>query len=309
LRALNIRLIWNLSAGVLESFVPYIMLVWDTNHRILSMFPEFSYARDKQKLHDLYQPYERYFAPLTRASYVVVGTEKGKKDLVDLFGVYPDKIRVIPLPTPTLPKHEHGQAGSDRPPYVFFPGRFWPHKNHIVLVHALKLLRDRWGITLHCVFSGIDNGNLGYVMRTAEELGVRGQIEYLGNVSVGELSDLYRNAVALVYLSVAGPDNLPPLEAMSVGCPVISAEYPGAREQLGDAAMFFEPTNEAQLAECIKQLLGDAELRKTLIEKGLQRAASWTPLDYAKAVLKIIDEFALLARNWEHCDAGFSFIV
>jgi len=300
LRELDIRLIWNLNIDVMHAFVPFIMVVWDSNHRIHSMFPEFSYVGDSYKWYDRYAPL------LERASYVIVGTEQGKQEVVEIFGVYPGKIRVIPFPTPTLPDRAQGGPDSIRPPYVFYPARFWPHKNHAVLVHALKSLRDRWGIVLHCVFSGIDDGNLGYVMRIAENLGVRAQIEYLGNVSLEQLADLYRNATALVYCSAVGPDNFPPLEAMSVGCPVITADVAGAREQYGDAAMFFDRTNEAQLAECIKRLLDDAELRKTLIRKGLQRAARWTPLDYANSVLKVLDEFALIARTWERCDFEFT---
>ena len=298
LRELDIRLIWNLGIDVLDAFVPFSMVIWDSNYRIHSMFPEYSYVGPAYEWHDKNAPF------LDRASYVIVGSEQGKQEVVEIFGAYSGKIRVIPFPTPTLPDRAQGGPGSVRPPYVFYPARFWPHKNHAVLVHALKSLHDRWGIVLHCVLSGINDGNLGYVMRMAENLGVGEQIEYVGNVSLEQLADLYRNATALVYCSAVGPDNFPPLEAMSVGCPVITADVAGAREQYGEAAMFFERTNEAQLAECIKRLLDDAELRKTLVAKGLQRAAQWTPLDYANSVLKILDEFALIARAWEHCDFG-----
>src|SRR5207244_1792711 len=109
-----------------------------------------------------------------------------------------------PFPTPTLPGRMQRGSATARPAYVFYPGRFKPHKNQIVLVHALKSLRDQWGIVLHCIFSGIDDGNLGYVLRTAEDLGVREQIEYVGNVSLEQLADLYRNATGLVYCSAVG---------------------------------------------------------------------------------------------------------
>jgi glycosyltransferase involved in cell wall biosynthesis len=299
LREWNIRLIWNLSIDVMPAFVPFIIIIWDSNYRIHSMYPEYSYVRDAYKWHDRNNPL------LDRASYVIVGTEQGKREVAEIFNVYPGKIRVIPFPTPTL-RNRAQDLTSGRPAYVFYPARFWPHKNHIVLVYALKCLRERWNIALHCVLSGIDDGNLGYILRTAAMLGVRDQIEYLGNVTLEELAGLYRNATALVYCSAVGPDNFPPLEAMSVGCPVITADVPGAREQYGDAAMFFDRTNEVQLAECIKRLLDDPELRKALIQKGFKRAGQWTPLDYAKSVVKILDEFALLARSWERCDFQFN---
>jgi glycosyltransferase involved in cell wall biosynthesis len=257
-------------------------------------------VREGKKLHKPYRPFDPYF--LDKASFIIVGTEQGKQEVIEAFGAYPGKVRVIPFATPTLPGRTESEPDARRPPYLFYPARFWPHKNQIVLVYALKFLRDRWGIVPHCVLSGIDNGNLSYVMRTAEKLGVREQIEYLGNVSLQQLAELYRNAIALVYCSALGPDNFPPLEAMSVGCPVVAADVPGAREQYGDAAIFFSPTNEIQLAECIKTLLDNADLRKGLIERGLHRAARWTPVDYGNSVLKVLDEFAALARMWEHCE-------
>jgi glycosyltransferase involved in cell wall biosynthesis len=296
LRDLNVRIIWNCGKDVLDSFLPSIVVMWDSNHRIHPMFPEFS------ELQGPFRWPEFEDQLLRRASYIIVGTEQGKREVIETYGVYPGKIRVIPFPTPTLPSQVPARLDTVRPNFVFYPGRFKPHKNQIVLVHALRLLRERWGVIQHCVFSGIDDGNLGYVLRTAQDLGVREQIEYLGNVSLEQLADLYRTATGLVYCSAVGPDNFPPLEAMSVGCPVITADVPGAREQCGDAAIYFERTNEVQLAECIKRLLDDVHLRNSLIEKGLQRAAQWTPLDYATSMLRILDEFSLIARMWDRCD-------
>lgn len=303
LRDLNIRLIWNLGVNVMESFVPYVMVVWDANHRLHTMFPEFSYVTAQGKLYDQYKAvFERFTPFMERASYLIVGTEQGKREVVDAFGAYPGKIRVIPFPTPTLPPARTGNPDRPRSGYLFYPGRFWPHKNQLVLVRALHILRERWNMILDCVFSGFDNGNLDYVMRTAENLGVRKQIEYLGNVSEERLADLYRSAAALVYCSAVGPDNFPPLEAMSVGCPVITADVPGAREQYGDAVMFFDWTDEVQLAECIKRLIEDADLRQSLIEKGLKRASLWTPLNYANSMVDVLEEFSGIARLWERCD-------
>jgi len=88
------------------------------------------------------------------------------------------------------------------------------------------------------VFSGADEGNLSYILKHAEALGVREQVDYRGRVSDEALLALYRGALALVFASAVAPDNLQPLEAMALGCPVIAADVPGAREQYGDAALF-----------------------------------------------------------------------
>jgi glycosyltransferase involved in cell wall biosynthesis len=159
---------------------------------------------------------------------------------------------------------------------------------------------------MRCIFSGGDEGNLEYVLRYADKVGVRDMVGYVGIVSEEDLSCLYASAVGLVYSSAVGPDNLPPLEAMSLGCPVIAAEVPGAHEQLGNAALYFSPMSERELAERVKDLLGSTTLRERLVSDGWIRAKSWTVEDYANEVISIIDEFLIVARAWEKCDSVFT---
>jgi len=303
LKDCNIRLVWNMSQHELPTPLPYIRTIWDINHRIHSAYPEYSYTRFGFEGLDRNMAYS-----LGRASYVIVGTEEGKRQLVTIYGVHESKVRVIPFPTPVL---ENGTpAGVNkivlRDPYLFYPARLWPHKNHVVILSALKLLRDKWNIKMRCVFSGANEGNLDYVLRYAERLGVRNQVEYVGLVDEGELASLYKGAIALVYASAVGPDNLPPLEAMSLGCPVITANVPGAQEQYGDAALYFSPTKEEELAERVKELVESKGVRERLVTRGRDRAANWTVEDYANKVLSILDEFAAIARCWERCDSLFT---
>jgi glycosyltransferase involved in cell wall biosynthesis len=292
LRDLDIRIIWNLGVDVLPSFLPFAMVVWDCNYRIHPMFPEYSYLTDGYRFFDQHTPL------LQSASYVIVGTEQGKQEVVDIFGVYPGKVRVIPFATPELPATSAARKPLVEGDYVFYPARLWPHKNHIALVRALALLQDQRGTRVPCVLSGLDNGNLAYVLEEAERLGVLDQITYLGNVSTEELADLYRGASALAYCSLVGPDNFPPLEAMSAGCPVVTADVPGAREQYGDAVLYFPPTDEQQLADQIWRILHDRETRERLVERGLERARRWTPREYSTAMLQVLNEFAGVARAW-----------
>jgi glycosyltransferase involved in cell wall biosynthesis len=305
LRDLNVRLLWNMNQHELPTCLPFIRTVWDVNHRIHPMYPEYSYTRFTFDGLDGNMAYS-----LARASYVVVGTEEGKRQVVSIFGVHERKVRIIPFPTPELPIGDgrSGQTGGTptRSPYLFYPARFWPHKNHVVILAAMKILQDKWNIRLPCVFSGAEEGNLGYVWRYAEKLGVRDQVEYVGVVPDEDLALLYTGAFALVYASAVGPDNLPPLEAMSLGCPVVTADVPGAREQYGDAALYFDSMSEQDLAERIRELLQNNVVREQLIHRGRERAASWTVKDYAQEMISLFDEFAPIARAWEKCDSAFT---
>ena len=304
-RDLNVRLLWNMHQHELNTPVPYIRTIWDTNHRIHPVYPEYSYTRFTFDGLDGNLTYS-----LARASYVIVGTEEGKKQLVSMFGVHEGKVRVIPFPTPIFSHSDKffGQASKKpgRLPYLLYPARFWPHKNHVIILAAMKVLQDRFDTKFHCVFCGADEGNLGYVLRYAEKLGVRDRVEYMGLVSEEELALLYKDAFALVYASAVGPDNIPPLEAMSFGCPVIAADVSGAREQYGDAVLYFDSMREQELAERINELRENNSVRERLIRRGQDRAKNWTADDYARAVLSIIDEFATVARSWEKCDSVFT---
>lgn len=299
MRDLDIRLLWNMNQHELKVPVPFMRTIWEANHRIHPMFPEYSYAG---------YGYDRLDAgmadSLARASYVITGTEEGKRQLVDMFGVYAAKVRVLPFPTPTLPAS--GAPRAERRPYVLYPARFWPLKNHVVILEALKILRTEHGLDMAGVFTGADMGNLGYVLKYAERLGVRDLVDYRHVVSDEELADLYQSAFALVYASAVGPDNLPPLEAMAFGCPVIAADVPGAREQYDAAAIYFAPTDEKELAERVLRLTRDNDLRKTLIASGKVRAAGLTAKNYAAGVVAILDEFAKVARAWERCDSAIT---
>ena len=131
-----------------------------------------------------------------------------------------------------------------RAPYLLYPAQFWSHKNHATLLRALALLPE---YTLACV--GSDKGYLDHVRGLARELGVLDRVRFLGFVETDELVALYRGAHALVYLSFFGPENLPPLEAFALGCPVVQADVAGAREQLGDAALLVPPTDPRAVAD------------------------------------------------------------
>ena len=149
--------------------------------------------------------------------------------------------------------------------------------------------------TLTCV--GSDKGYLDHVRGLARELGVLERVQFRGFVDTDELVSLYRGAHALVYLSFFGPENLPPLEAFALGCPVVQADIPGAREQLGDAALLVAPTDAEAVAQAVRRL-EDPGLRERITAAGRERAAGYTADGYVRGVLDFLDEFEPVRRCW-----------
>jgi glycosyltransferase involved in cell wall biosynthesis len=295
----NLDVVWYIAGGCFETLdTPYVATVWDLQHRLQPWFPEVSAngiwpARETQ---------HRYF--LSRASFVIVGTEAGR-DEVELFYQIP-KFRICKLPHPT-PSFAFSD-GTDEidvckkygipEKYIFYPAQFWPHKNHINLLRAVKLLSETYGIEPSLVLVGADKGNTDYVEGVANELGLRARLHRLGFVPKLDLYNLYKKAAMLAYVSLCGPENLPPLEAFAIGCPVLASDVSGSREQFGDAVLFCDPKNPVDIANKIYQLYSDGELRLQLISRGYARARAWTPDDFVKGVFKIMDDFGAIRVNW-----------
>ncbi len=274
--------------------IPFGIVLWDLEHLRHPFFPEVSMWYEWERR-------ERYYHQiLKRAALIFVPNETGRREAIDYYHVHPERLVLVPHPTPDWaltagPAIFDGNRAFD---YLLYPAQFWPHKDHVVILHALALLRQEYGWPLRTVFVGSDKGNQSHVQERARALGVDDLVEFRGFIPKEELIALYRNAFALCYASFFGPENLPPLEAMALACPVVTAEYDGAHEQLGEAALFFPRADERALAERLLELKGNAALRKQLVERGLERSRRFTSDDFARVIEEAIDQFSRIRRAW-----------
>ncbi len=106
----------------------------------------------------------------------------------------------------------------------------------------------------------------------------------LGYVSDSELRSLYENAALFVYPSFYEGFGIPPVEAMSCGCPVVVARSSSLPEACGDAAVYCDPSDTVDIARCIARVLEDAAFAQELREKGRKQAALFTTRDTAQRV-------------------------
>ena len=276
---------WNWSP-----ILPNIWTVWDLEHRCKPYFPE---VRDNGE----FDRRERNFqGELPRALAVITGTNTGKMQISRFYGVDPATIRVIPFPTPAFARVcENTKASNiDLPTgisgeFLFYPAQYWPHKNHLRLLEALQILRDQhqWDGALVCC--GSDKGNLNYLKKSAVNLRIDDRVRFLGFVQRSELIALYQRALALTFVSYFGPDNLPPLEAFGLGCPVIASAIEGAEEQLGAAALYVNPDNGQEIAATVLRLKTEKGLRERLIAAGKAQASRSTVEEYASRLIDLLD--------------------
>ena len=298
----GITLAWFIDQVGGEVTVPYFYTVWDLQHRIQPWFPEVSVSDNTW-----FQREEMYNRMLKRASLVITGTNVGKGEIAQLYGVYEDNIAVIPLPVPLIGADLPESQGSPAPihekygipdSFLLYPAQFWAHKNHVNLLHALKIAVERSGSTPDLVLVGSDRGNLAHVRGKIEELGLEDRVHILGFVPAQDLAGLYQSALGLVFVSYFGPDNLPPLEAFHFDCPVIASGVSGATEQLGDAALLVDPDSPEDIADAILVLQSDSGLREKLVSEGKQALTGKSPDDYARQMIGHLDRFEKLSSNW-----------
>jgi glycosyltransferase involved in cell wall biosynthesis len=278
--------------------VPFATTVWDLGHRQMPWFPEVSLSGWTFEQREHY-----YRSVLPRASLIVIGNSAGARAISNFYQVPAESLCEIPLPvdaaglqTVTPDAAVIGSLGLEPARYLFYPAQFWPHKNHVTLLDALALLRAS-GRSLKLVFSGSDKGNRAYVERCAADRGLADSVLFAGFVEEAVLHQLYLHAFATVFASLMGPDNLPPLEAMALGCPVVCAAYDGAREQLGEAALFFEGLDAREAAVQIARL-EEAGLRHRLAAAGRLLAQARSPDDYVRRISAALDRFAAKRRLW-----------
>jgi|GEM_PF-1327077 len=304
----KVDIMWFLSVGYEDVDMPHILPVWDLQHRIKTYFPEVSSGGEYISRENMYNCF------LPRATYILTGTEEGKKEISFFYKIPLDRIVVNPLPSsPNISNEQTAitdellSVGLNDQKFLFYPAQFWPHKNHIVLLEAMKILKSHGNLGLKLVFTGSNHGNMDYIIAKIHEMGLGNDVLLLGFVSNESILWLYQNAFALVYPSYFGPDNIPPIEAFSVGCSVIAANISGAKEQLGEAALFVDPQDEVGFAGAVIRLMEDQVLKNDLIQKGYAIAKTRTAENYVLKVFNIIDTFSSVRRCWgEHYNIKYT---
>jgi glycosyltransferase involved in cell wall biosynthesis len=296
----NIDFVWFLVPSSIPLNIPYLAPLFDLQHKAQPYFPEIA---EKGIWESREAFYSRY---LQRASIVVVGTETGRKEVERFYQVPFERIKVIPFPTPRFSLTQSSKKRQDilkkyaiPPNYLFYPAQFWSHKNHANLLIALHILKQKHNISVPLVLIGSDQGNENYIRKLISKWELSSQVHILGFVPQEDMTALYQNALALTFVTFFGPDNLPPLEACALGCPVIASKVSGSEEQLGNATLLVDPKSPEQIADAIFNVYNSQDLRNTLIERGLKRAQQWTGQDYIRDIFSILDDFEAIRRCWE----------
>lgn len=142
---------------------------------------------------------------------------------------------------------------------------------------------------------------MDYIKKQAAELNVKEQIIFVGFVPSEDIYTFYKNTLSLVMPTFLGPTNMPIVEALYLGCPIICTDMEGHREIAQEAALYVQPTDYVTMGEHIYSLYTNKSLRNDLISK-LREVALTTKYKLSEAVnilLNTFDEFEQIRRCWE----------
>jgi glycosyltransferase involved in cell wall biosynthesis len=236
-------------------------------------------------------------AAVRRSHRVIAISESTREDLIELLGVRADRIDVVPNGLGVVRRDEPLAERDVRARFelgarsvVLSLSARRPHKNLLALIGALaRIPADRRPLL---VLPGYETAHELELRERASALGVAEDVRFLGWVSGVELEGLWSIARAFVFPSLYEGFGLPVLEAMARGVPVACSNASSLPEVAGDAALLFDPREEAEIATALERLLSDELLRERLRTLGeaqaqrftWERTARLTLASYARAM-------------------------
>jgi len=224
-----------------------------------------------------------FFGRSTRqADRIIADSQSTARDLERLYAVPQAKIEVIYLGVgagfvPHDPRaaseyvaNKYGVARD----YLLTVGTVGPHKNLITLIRAMKILRQRGELSAQLLAVGARGRKNSREFEAIHSSGLTAEdVRFAGFVPEEDLPLLYSGCSLLAFPSLYEGFGLPLAEAMACGAPVVASNTSSIPEVVGDAAVLVPPTEPQAFADAILRVRRDPDLRQTMIEKGLRRAA------------------------------------
>ncbi|OGB73593.1 hypothetical protein A3K24_01970 [candidate division Kazan bacterium RIFCSPHIGHO2_01_FULL_44_14] len=229
------------------------------------------------------------------AARIIAISQGTKRDLVKYLGINPDKIDVVyeaapkryqPVEDPKKVEMVKTKYNISRP-FFLYVGQQRHHKNLARLVRAFALLRHRYDIDYQLVLVGKADPLASEIPALIKQLNLQDAVILTGYVADSDLPYFYSEAEAFIFPSLYEGFGLPPLEAMASGIPVLSSNTSVMPEVLGEAALYFDPTNIEDIAQAMYKLATTFRLQKELRDKGFRQAKKYSFARVAKETLAV----------------------
>ncbi len=222
---------------------------------------------------------------------VITISESSKRDVVEYLGVPEERVWVTPLASryagDALGNRDEAKKPQDLGdrPYILFVSTLEPRKNVVGLIQAFDQLKTTHRIDHQLVLVGQKGWQFAPIFEAIAASPWQHHINHLDYLSDAEVAYCYRHADVFAYPSLYEGFGLPVLEAMTLGCPVVTSNTSSLPEVAGEAALMVDPTSVEELAAALWQIIDDRPRRQSLIEQGHQQAAQFSWQRTSKATL------------------------
>ena len=281
----------------------FVLPVWDLCHRDHPEFPE---VRESFE----FEARENFLnRALPKAAAIIAESPFGREALIRRYKVDPEKVHFVWKPPSTKILSLASEVSDFDPKsftgipenadYIFYPAQFWAHKNHRLILDSIHHLKSKHGYEIYAVFCGSDCGNLQSILKYSRHLKIENLVKYVGFAPDEHMPNYYRKSLALVMPSLFGPTNMPPVEAFILGTPVIVADLPGFKDQIGDAGELVNSYDHKDLTNKLLKLLKEPCYRQELISKGKERATFFSNHDRLNKLKFIFTQFQKKQALWK----------
>ncbi len=215
--------------------------------------------------------YKRVFPILVRrVKHVITPSEHVRRKMMVRFHLPEDRVTAIPAGV-NLDRFCRQDPPRQYGRYILFVGSIEPRKNLLTLLKAWNMIEKK-----HPDVSLVLAGSPGSVFRKVHFPGDSARLVFTGYLPDTALPALYSGADLFVLPSLDEGFGLPVLEAMACGTPVVASAQGALPEVVGEAGLLFNPGNPAALAQILSRCLTDLPLRKSLIQRGLERVQQFS---------------------------------
>lgn len=225
---------------------------------------------------------------LKNCDKVIAVSDQTKNDVAVYYG-FDQKIHRIYPGLRDLDSHElESSTFLQADPFILAVGTIEPRKNHENLIKAFDIFcQNESDVNLIIVGSEGWKVKLGSLIEASPN---KHRIRYLGFVSKDHLAALYKQASMAAYVSIYEGFGFPVLEAMKMGCPVITSDVGSMKEIAGNAARIVNPNSESQIAEAMSELWNDLDMKDRLVRLGVERSILYSWQNFIKSLDALIDD-------------------
>lgn len=228
------------------------------------------------------------------ARIIIADSHATKKDIVKVLKADSDLIKVVHIGLDSdyylpkkLPATYQLKRYGIKKPYLLFISQWRPHKGILQLVEAFVVLKNKSKIPHQLVIIGKPNPDFPEIPLALSSSPYASDIITPGFIAEEDLPNLYRQADLFVFPSHYEGFGLPPLEAMASGVPVVASKVSCMSEILGEAAVYFDPYEPADMADKIHKTLINADLQKEMIKKGFHQIKKYSWAKMARETLQV----------------------